>query len=222
MAQYSKLVKQTIVPEDIQNIVSELCKHWEEGNGYEGKQYVGKEQYQLQLLINSNLGEVAAFYLLQQQDFIDELNAFLADYPELAYNHVNCNEYTFNNATGAQTEAAHDILDLSAPNPNKKGWTDLIRRDGVSFDKSAIWSIEVKNTTTTSSRSPSGFHKADLVLVFYNDTKAIEALIPMINERKQRDDSCYIKLGTLSSTADPGYKKITKDWQIIDFDEILY
>lgn len=216
MARYSQLVTLPVVPEDVKTIVHNLCIRWDSsGYGYKDKNYAENEQYQLQLLLNSNLGEVAIYYLLQQPDFRAEVNQLLADYPELSYNFIASSGYTFNNATGVQTEDAHDILDDSAENPDRKGWTDLIYKG--QYDPRVIWSVEVKNTTTTSKREPSGFHKADIVFVIYQDTGAIEVLIPMIGERKSRSDSCYIKAGFLSSTANPGFKRILSTWEIVNF-----
>ena len=216
MIKYSQLITMQEVPEEVKEIIHNLCLRWDSsGFGYKGKKYTENEQYQLQLLINSNIGETAIFYLLQQADFISEVNSLLSEYPELAYNFIANSGYVFNNATGKQTNEAHDILDFAAENPDKKGWYDLIYTGP--YDPRAIWSIEVKNTVSYSSKEPSSFHKADIVFVIYQDTGKIEVLIPMINERKSRTDSCYIKAGFLTSGLDNIFKKVTLDWHITDF-----
>ena len=217
MAKYSQLVTLKVVPEDVKEIIHTLCVRWDtSGFGYKGKKYTENEQYQLQLLINSNIGETAIFYLLQQPDFILEVNALLSNYPNFPYNFLTNSGYMFNNATGKQTNAAHDLLTTDAENPNKKGWFDLVY-DGP-FDSRAIWSVEVKNTVSYSAMDPSNFHKADIVFVLYQDTGEIDVLIPMINDRKSRNDNCYIKAGSLTAKLGSDlFKKILPDWTITDF-----
>lgn len=221
---YEEVRNAPIAPEIAINNIKILCERWDNGYGYTNKNYSANPQYQLQLQLNSNESEAFSLDLLNtSQEFVECVNKMLIE-ENLPYRISG--KFKFNSV-----EASHEIFDINAENPDRKGWVDLLRDEldyTVYIDTThnanyiVVNEIEIKNTTTYAKISPSNFHKADLVFVFYQDTFEIEILVANTTVKQNRVESAYkvlknrIKIPTELQKF-LKFKRIAKDWTISDF-----
>ena len=223
---YEEIRNALIAPQVAIDNIKALCEKWDNGFGYKGKNYSANPQYQLQLQINSNDSEAFSLDLLNtSSEFVASVNKILAEHG-LPYRILG--KFKFN-----CVEASHDIFDITAENPDRKGWVDLVK---VEFDYTiyhdaesninyiCVNEIEVKNTTTYAKNTPSNFHKADLVFVFYQDTLEIEILVANTTIKHARVESEYKALKPrIKIPAELqkfiNFKRVNKDWTIADFND---
>ena len=221
---YEEVRNAAIAPEIAINNIKVLCERWDSGYGYKGKKYSENSQYQLQLQLNSNESETFSLDLLNTSpEFVACVNKILAEY-NLPYRISG--KFKFNSV-----EVSHEIFDINAENPDRKGWVDLLKseidytiyRDSLhNTNYILVNEIEVKNTTTYSSILPSNFHKADLVFVFYQDTFEIEILVANTTIKHARIESEYKPLEPRFKIPAElqkflKFKRVSKDWTITDF-----
>jgi len=106
----------------------------------------------------------------------------------------------------------HGKIYLGLERVSEYTWCDIVRVGGK-WDPTIAWTIETK--ATKSGNTVSGFHKADVVFVFYLDIGEIEILAPIV-VRADRTDRDYISCGKLSTKIN--FKPITikrNTWEII-------
>ncbi len=224
--EYDVIRCSTIAPQIAIDNIKALCEKWDNGFGYEGKNYSANPQYQLQLQINSNDSEAFSLDLLNTSpEFVDYLNKILAE-SGLPYRIFG--KFKFN-----CVEASHDTFDITAENPDRKGWVDLVKAEfdytvyhdaAYCINYLCVNEIEVKNTTTYAKSAPSNFHKADLVFVFYQDTLEIEILVANTTIKHARVESEYKTLEPrIKIPAELqkfiNFKRVNKDWTISDFND---
>lgn len=199
---YIDLNNYEFVPEEVKEVVAAECAEWDAKHGYAGKSYSTNKEYQLQLDTNASFSEDQTMMIINTAEQLKEVNELLAanniDY------HI-ADGYVFN-------DKRHGEIYLGLERVSEYTWCDFVRTGGK-WDPKAAWTIETK--ATKSGNTVSGFHKADVVFVFYLDTKEIEILAPTVI-RADRTDQDYISCGKLSTRIN--FKPITikrNTWEII-------
>lgn len=202
------------MPEEVRNYIYNKCQRWDKSPyGYNNKLYSSNVQKQLQLDLNSNIDESTICNLINNNtQFVFDINKYLQQYINIFNTKLYIDgKYEFNTAHGLTD---HDQLLFVDYTLNDGDWTDLHRSNINKFDSKAIWSIEIKSTTSYSKwnyNQSSYFHKADLVLIHIMDTGEIKILIPNSYLYTK-----YIEVGTLNKYFFNN-KRISNNWEIMDF-----
>jgi hypothetical protein len=205
-------LKYDIVPQDIINYeLSKKDDYAKNGYGYENKDYASA--YAIQVEINSNSDEATYLDLVNKdQNFVNAVNdliikasatgeIYIPDGAKVAL--LIKGKYDFNKYHGLTD---HD-LPLPIKREKDKTYIDLLHQG---YDAQAAWGIEVKSDIQEN--KPTNVHKADIVFLHILGTSTTVIYLPTV-KRSERNDSAYIKIGSVSGFG---------NWQNVKVDNNLF